>query len=223
MATRPGCLLLLPVYAITSVVGGRKALTGGAGLPEVPWHKTHAEDRPALLKARAAAEACIAALGRSRRDLSPEVTGAVQAEIVRLFERVFAVSEELARARSFMKENAPEALGRERAEIEVRQLEAGSLHEKRALDEAIEALTERGRHATTVRNEIGVLSARLLAASASLEALQARLGRASLSAEDVSIRAQVALDELKQQEADAKRALEAYAATAREIARLSKR
>jgi hypothetical protein len=217
---RPGCLLLFPLVAIASVVGGKRQIAGPT-LPVVPWARIDPADRPAVQKARAAAEAAVAALGASRKDLAPAVIGDVSTQVGRLLGRVIAVAEEIARARAFVRQNDPAALGKERAEIEVRAVGVG-LNEKRALDETLASLADRARHAATVSGEIGVLQARLLAAVASMESLTARLQRAALTADEATERAQQALADLKAQEHDAERALAAYAATAREIARLSK-
>ena len=95
--------------------------------------------------------------------------------------------------------------------------------EGRWIDEALASLAERARHSSTVQVEIGVLAARLFAATASLEPLKARLSRAALSADEGSARVDGALAALRAQELEATQALQAYAATAREIARLNPR
>jgi DNA repair exonuclease SbcCD ATPase subunit len=221
----PGCLLLLPFAVVSRALGGgsaRKALGKGAALPPIAWERVHTDDRPVIARARAAAEGCFQALEQSRKDLGPEVVGAAQVEIAKLLERVIDVAAELSRARAFVKQNDPEALGRERANLELEALSAKSAHEKQAIEQSLEALAERGQHARTVQGEIGVLQARLLAAVAAMEALRTRMQRAALTSEEASIRAQTALAELKSQQQEAERALQAYAATAREMARLSK-
>lgn len=222
MANKPfGCLSipLLPFYAVGALVGGVAQITQGPAMPAIAWERIDQEDRPAIQRARASAEGCLGALQRSKRELGP-AADAVATEMITLFRKVCAVAEELSRARRFVKENNPDAIVRERADVEVRQIGA-AMAEKTALDAALKAMEERGKHARTVDGEIGVLNARLMAAVATLETLNARLTRASLSAEERTARVEGVLDDLKAQQAEAERALQAYAATAREIAKLS--
>jgi hypothetical protein len=53
-----------------------------------------------------------------------------------------------------------------------------------------------------------------------MEAMQAKMERAALTAEEATLRAEQAAADLVAQQKEAERALQAYAATAREMARL---
>lgn len=217
----PGCLMLplLPLRAIGVLGGSAKQLPLRPALQTVAWERLDSEDRPAIQRARATCEACLAGLAQTRGDLGAPVADQVAAEVIGLFSRLVSVGEELARARRFVRENDPEAIARQRADIEVK-LVGASLVEKTALDATLASMRERGRHASTVNGEVGVLQARLLSTVASLETLSVRLQRASLSVDERSARVSSVLAELARQQHDAERALEAYAATAREIAQL---
>lgn len=219
-----GCLgiPLLPIYvaslAIEVVTGGAKRITAGPTLENVRWDRLHDEDKPAIRRARASAEACLHWLSAGRRDLGA-ASDDVAKEIVKLFSRVCAVAEELARARRFVADNEPDMLARQRAEVEVKDL--GASHADRAAnDVTLKAMADRSKHAVAVKGDIGVMNARLIAAVVSLETLNTRLSRAALSTEERSTRVHGVLDDLKAQHDEADRALQAYAATAREIAKL---
>lgn len=219
-----GCLgfPLLPIYAvslaISGVTGGVKQLTAGPGLGNVRWDRLHDEDKPAIRRARASAESALHSLTAGRRDLG-RASDDVAHEVIKLFSRICAVAEELARARKFVADNDPDRLARHRAEVEVKALGA-SLADRTANDVALKAMQERGMHAVAVKGEIGVMNARLLSAVVSLETLNTRLARASLSTDERSARVHGVLEDLKAQHDEADRALQAYAATAREIAKL---
>ena len=219
-----GCLgiPLLPIYvaslAIEAVTGGVKQITAGPTLASVRWDRLHDEDKPAIRRARASAEASLLSLAAGRRELGSASTDVAQ-EVIKLFSRICAVAEELARARRFVSDNEPDQLARQRADVEVKALGA-SMADRAANDVALKAMQERGKHAVAVKGEIGVMNARLLAAVVSLETLNTRLARAALSTDERSTRVHGVLEDLKAQHDEADRALQAYAATAREIAKL---
>lgn len=219
MSALSGCLSLplLPLRVLGLVGPAPRQITAVA-LQNVRWDRLDEEDRPAIRRARASAEGCLASLSVGRRELGT-ASDDVGAEVVKLFGRICAVAEELARARKFVRENDGDAIARQRADTEVKSLGA-KMAERTANDATLQALEERAKHAATVAGEVGVMNARLMAAVASLETLNTRLSRSALSTEERSARVEGVLDELQAQHADAERALQAYAATAREISRL---
>lgn len=198
--------------------GGPKQITAATALPVVAWQRIDAEDQPAIRRARASAEGCLGSLRAGQRELGAAAVD-VAAQVRALFVKVCAVAEELGRARRFLRENDPEVIARHRAEAEVSSVGA-SLAERTAHQATLGAMEDRARHAGTVAGEVGVLNARLLSAVASLETLNTRLARAALSSEERSARVEGVLESLRAQEVEAERALQAYAATAREISRL---
>ncbi len=219
-----GCLgiPLLPFYVVTLAVevvrGGAKQITAGPSLPNVRWDRMHDEDKPAIRRARASAEACLHSLSAGRRDLGT-ASDDVAREVIKLFARICAVAEELCRARKFVADNEPDMLARQRAEVEVKALGA-SVADRAANDVSLKAMQDRAQHAVAVKGDIGVMNARLIAAVVALETLNTRLSRAALSTEEQSTRVHGVLDDLKLQHEEAERALQAYAVTAREIAKL---
>lgn len=184
-----------------------------AALPGVslraPPAGVHAADRARVAAARRAAEGAIAAIGVS--GASPEVAGAVASKVAAVWAGAADLAVALGRGRTFLEEFAPDQLARKRAELEIRALEV-SASELRAIDQeraAQEALAER---ASEVRGDVAVLQARLEAVIATLEALRG-------SAERIAVGGAGLLDELEAEEAEAKRALDAFGRTMSELAR----
>jgi len=190
-------------------------------LPYLAISKMHSDDRAALNTARRSAEQCLEALYGKGADEFPDSMVRETAEEVRgLIEKVYEIGERLAEARAFARQHDPDKIAREQADLELQQEEASSLEERRSLEQAMEALTDRARHAATVHQELRTLTAQLTAASRVLESLQAQLSRVRIQPGDAEARADVLLREVRDHQRDASRALEAYAATAREVSRL---
>ncbi len=235
MSDRAGCLggaalalgavLLAPILAIYAAISGR-GKGGQSDRPRLPYlaiSRMNSLDRPALRSAQKAAEQCMDALygpEREASDLGDEVAGEVSREIGTLLERIHELGGRLAEARGFVKRHDGDAIAREQADLELRLDEARSVEERSSLREAMEALEERARHAATVGGELRTLSARLTAASRGMEALAARLTRRVSDPEQGTLGSTEALDDVREQQDAASRALEAYAATARELGRL---
>ncbi len=210
----------LALYAFLTGKGGDQAREQ-LRLPYLAISKMHSEDRQALNRARRSGEQCLETLYGKAGEEFPESMVRETAEEVRgLVAKVYEVGERLAEARSFARQHDPDQIAREQADLELKMEEASGLDEKRGLDQAAEALADRARHAATISQEIRSLSAQLSAGSRALEALHAQLSRVSIQPDDASARTDTLLREVRGHQRDASRALEAYAATAREVSRL---
>jgi len=210
----------LMLYAFLTGKGGDKAREK-TRLPYLSISKMHKDDRQALTRARRSAEQCLETLhGKMGEDFPESMVRETAGEVRGLVEKTYEVGERLAEARSFARQHDPDGIAREQADLELRVEEASSLDEKRGLELAMEALTERARHAAAVGQEVRALTAQLAAASRALEALTAQLARVALRPDDESAQTQRLLSEVRDHQRDASRALDAYAATAREVSRL---
>jgi hypothetical protein len=185
-----------------AVAGPARPQISGNTLREPPWKAIHADDRGVVQRARNAAEA---GLRRASAAGAP-----VSREIVGLFDRTVAIAEELAQARAFVATNTPEAVGRMKADLEVRAIEAGLL-QKKAMDEERKALDAKAARIDAIRGEVNVMIATLQAGAATLEGIEARLSRSDAAG--------LAADLSRQQE-EAKRALDAWSRTADEMKKL---
>lgn len=196
-----GCLwFAIPGLTVPQIPGAAlRAIPGGV----------HPDDRGRLTRGRRAADSAIAAIAASTA--SPEVAGAVASKVVALWDRVVELGLMLARGRQFLTEFAPGQLARTRAELEIRALEvpfsqqAGIAQEREAFD----ALAQR---AGEVRGDVSVLEARLEAAIATMEALRG-------AAERIAVGGATVIDALAAEEAEAQRAVEAFARTIEELGR----
>ncbi len=196
---RRGCLL----FAFPS---GGPALPDGARLPALPRSRIHRHDLPAAERAQRAAEGAQGALLRD--DVPAAVLTDLGRELAQLLGSVHTLAERLAEARGFLGRNDPDLLARERAEIELKRLEAGAA-ELLELKRSSAALEERSALADRVRGQIGTLEARLAAAGRELEALRARIESRS-DAEELA-------HEVRAYHRSAVLALEAFEATRREL------
>lgn len=168
-----------------------------------------AEDRPRLGRARRAAEGAILAIAAS--PASPEVAGAVASKVAALWDRAGELGVAMGRGRAFLVEFAPDRLARTRAELEIRALEVDFLQQK-AIDQEREAFDALAHRAGEVRGDVSVLEARLEAVIATLEALRGATERIAVGGASV-------LDALAAEEAEAQRAVEAFARTIAELGR----
>ena len=219
-----GAVVLAPFLALYALITGRQ-MKEAAERPRLPYLATsrmHAKDRPALVRANKAAEQCIDALfdgGGPPRELGDLAAREVAGEVQQLLGSIHDLGGQLAEARAYRRKHDPDAIARSQADLEIQQQEATSDAERASLAEAMAALEERARHAATVSQEIRTLSARLTAAAHVLETLQARLARSVADPAAASARTGALLEDIRQHQQDASRALEAYAATARELGR----
>lgn len=217
-----GAVVLAPFLALYSLVVGKQMAKQGdrPRLPYLAISRMHAKDRPALNRAGKAAQQCIDALYDSTgdpRDLGEAVAREVASEVQQLLGKIHELGQQLTEARAYVKRHDPDGLAREQADLEIQLEEASNLDERRSLNEAMGSLEERARHAATVSQELRTLSAQLTAATHVLETLQARLSRLAVDPSESTVRTDEVLDEVREHQKDAQRALEAYAATAREL------
>ena len=217
-----GAVVIAPFLALYSLIVGKQMAQQGERprLPYLAISRMHAKDRPALSSAGKAAEGCIDALFDSSgnpRERGESVAREVASEVQQLLGKIHELGEQLSQARSYVKRHDPDGLAREQADLELKLEEASNLDERRSLAEAMEALEERARHAATVNQEVRTLAARLTAATNVLQTLQARLSRMAVDPSESTVRTDEVLGEVREHQQDAQRALEAYAATAREL------
>lgn len=220
-----GAVLLAPFLALFALLKGGPSgdETDRPRLPYLAISRMNSLDRSSLQSAQKAAERCMDILygpGSDADALGEEVAGEVSSEIIGLLERIHQIGQRLAEARGYVKRHDTDAIAREQADLEIRLEEARSLEERSSLKEAMEALEERARHAATVGQEIRSLSARLTAAASGLETLAARLARGVQDPEQGTSGSNAALRDVREQQDAVGRALDAYAATARELDRL---
>ena len=218
-----GAVILAPFLALYALITGKK-MAGGQRprLPYLALGKMHSEDRPSLQRAGKAAQHCIDLLYDSSgqpRELGETASAEVASEVTQLLEKIHALGEQLAQARSYVKRHDPDGIARKQADLELSLEDATSVEERASLEEAMEALEERARHAATVSQEVRALWARLAAATAVLDTLQARLSRQAVDPSERTAGTDELLDDVRKHQRDATSALEAYAATAREIGR----
>lgn len=201
-----GCLL----FAIPArILGGRRPkLLPGPNLPALDPSKTHRVDLPVLVKARRAAEGCVAALSRTQEGVGPAVLRDVGEHLAGLLGHVYAMGERLAEGRRFLEAHDPDRLARERSELELELVgaQAGQIQD---LKRAMASLERRAGHVGKVAQEVDQLASRLGAAVAELQELEARLA-AELGSEEL-------LYELRAYQQAAELALEAYNQTWREL------
>ena len=217
-----GAVLLAPLLALFALLKGRPTgdATDRPRLPYLAISRMNGADRPALQSAQKAAERCMEILygpGSESDELGEEVAGEVSSEILGLLERIHEIGQRLAEARGYVKRHDIDAIARQQADLELRVEEAHSLEERSSLKEAMAALEERARHAATVGQEIRSLSARLTAAANGPETLAARLARGVQDPDQGTTGSQTALRDVREQQDAVGRALDAYAATAREL------
>lgn len=217
-----GAVVLAPLLALYSLVMGKQMAQQGERprLPYLAMGRMHAQDRPALNRAGKAAEGCIDALydtSGNPRELGEAVAREVAGEVQQLLGKIQELGQQLTEARAYVKRHDPDGLARQQADLELQMEESSNLDERGSLAEAMAALEERARHAATVTQEVRTLSARLTAATNVLETLQARLSRMAVDPSESTVRTDEVLGEVREHQEDARRALEAYAATAREL------
>ncbi len=205
-AQRTGCLLFALPRALLS--RARPALSQGVSLPHFPADRFHREDLPALVRARRSAEACRGWLYGKTHDISPVVIDGVAREVAGLTSRIYDIGIRLAEGRAFLVEHSADQLAHERAELELRRLEAHA-HQLVELKRAHDALERRASLVGQVEAEVSRLSARLVSAAAELSELGARLG-SLVGSEDLD-------HELRAYQRSAELALEAFAATWKEL------
>jgi hypothetical protein len=164
VSERSGCLLAL--------LGGAAPKRIGSGLPRLEASQVHPADRAALAKAQAAAEAANAAFS------GPGVADIAVADLANQLGSILGVvhrlATELKDARQYLSANDPDKIARERADLEMRRLDA-SASEILALRTATAALTKRATLADEVRTQIATLEARLIAAGHELEAFRGKV------------------------------------------------
>ena len=196
-----GCLFFaLPAWGAPQL--------GGVSLRAVPTG-VHAADQARLQRARRAAEGAIAAIATSTA--SPEVAGAVGSKIAALWDKAVELGLALGRGRAFLAEFAPDRLARTRAELEIRALEVSAAEQKGIEQERV-AFDQLAHRAGEIRGDVSVLEARLEAAIATMEALRG-------AAERIAVGGATVIDALAAEEAEAQRAVEAFARTIEELGR----
>jgi len=217
-----GAVFLAPLLALYGLITGKKLAAQGERprLPYLALGRVHSEDRAHLSRAGKAAEQCIDLLFDAQgqpRELGEAAAKEVASEVQQLLQKIYELGEQLAQARAYNRRHDPDEIARKQADLELQLEEAASVEERSSLREAMEALEERARHTATVRTEVRALAAQLAAASNVLETLQARLSRSVVDPSDRSAGTEEVLSEVRRHQQDAGRALEAYAATAREL------
>jgi len=217
-------VFVAPLLALYGLITGRKLAAAGERprLPYLALGRVHSEDRPHLARAGKAAEQCIDLLldaSGEPRELGEAAAGEVASEVQQLVQKIYELGEQLAQARAYTRRHDPDEIARKQADLELQLEEAASSEERASLSEAMEALQERARHTATVRSEVRTLAAQLTAACNVLETLQARLSRSTVDPTERSAGTDEILADVRRHQHDAGRALEAYAATARELNR----
>ncbi len=225
LALVAGAIVLAPALAIYGLITGRKQ-SKQLEKPRLPYLATgrmNAADRPALERARKTAQLCIDSLysaDASGEETSELVAREVSTEVLELVKKIYELGQRLAEARTYVKRHDTDKIAREQADLELKMQESRSHDEGASLQEAMDALEERARHSASVSMEIRTLSARLTAAVNGLEALQARLTRLAVEPEQSTAGSEALVEELRAQQRDTGRALEAYSSMAREIGKI---
>ena len=219
-----GAVFIAPFLALYGLLSGKKLAAAGERprLPYLALGRVHSKDRPHLSRAGKAAEQCIDLLFDSSgqpRELGEAASKEVASEVQQLLQKVYELGEQLSQARAYTRQHDADEIAHKQADLELQLEEAASSEERSSLREAMGALQERARHTATVHSEVRTLVAQLAAASNVLETLQARLSRSAVDPSERSAGTDEVLSDVRRHQQDATRALEAYAATARELGR----
>jgi len=209
MSDRPGCLGRLLPARLVNLARGRKALTTAHTLP----HKAPSSvDADAVARAHRAAQRCMHALHHEEgfhADVLDDVGGAVQA----LADAAQALADRLEEARTWLRTHNPEHIRGELVDLELGLASERSLAEEQADRRRETALKAQLKQAVAVQLAEGRLRSTLLATVGELERLEAQVTAARVDGHAGGL-----LAEVKRQEADTRRALEAWRATAEELA-----
>ena len=202
--SRTGCLGRLFWLPAALLGGGRQR----AALPQRGL--TPAE-REALLGARRTAESISKRLLAAGRSVSPLVLDQIGGSTSGLAEAIDQMGLQLAETRAWIARNDPDQLNRQLTELE---LESGPGVADRA--RTMRLLREKSRKASQIRAELPAMSARMIAMSAELGGLDARLTLDSLREDTEKTTAAAA-----RQREEAERSLAAWADTVQELRALS--
>ncbi len=136
----------------------------------------------------------------------------VAAQVVGVVSSLDAVARRLGEARAFIQRHRPDALARERADLELSMIGASpaAIREHRR---SLESLEARARLAGELGHRIETLTARLASGGHELEALHARIG--------ASLGDDLLMHELRAYQASARAALDAFEEAWREIEAVS--
>ena len=208
MSNRPGCLGRLLPARLLNLVQGRAALTASVGAADRP-PQADPQEAEAVDRARRAAQRCMHALhsedGFSVQVLD-EVGGAVQA----LADAAVALADRMTQARRWVHQRDAEQLRTELVELELGG--GGSLAKEQADRQRAASIKRQLQQLDEVSRGLAELRAQLLATVRELERLEASVTRVRLDGGASGL-----LQQVRRQEAETRRALEAWQETASEL------
>ena len=197
-------------------IGGssQKALTGPT-LPALVTTPYDPIDRPAVARAHRAAERCLAAVRAHSSNLSAEVVGSVQSEVILLIEQIHRLGAETTAGRKWLVAHDADAIAKRRTDLELEALTA-DIHEKRSIDQAMASLDAQRAAVAGVRAEVDKMAAALIAAGQQVEAMEARLQQLTLRGSEEGT-SNAVIDAVRAQHAELSSTVDAFSATLREL------